>query len=102
MAEEEAKQPEKIEKKAVKKEKIKKAAKPAILKKIPYTVKVEVMAPVELTYRVWAEDPEQAVEMLRYGMLSAPPKPILSKQRRIKATVYKYGTVMIEFIKKFT
>lgn len=102
MAEEEAEKSEKIEKKAVKEEKKKKVAKSAIPKKLPYTVKVEVMAPVELTYRVWAENPEQAVEMLRYGMISAPPKPILSKQRRIKATVYKYGTVMIEFIKKFT
>jgi len=94
MTENEAPKPKKTVKK--------KAEKSPILKKIPYTVKVEVMAPVELTYRVWAETPEQAVELLRYGSLTAPPKPVLSKQKRIKATVYKYGTIMIEFIKKFT
>ena len=88
---EKAKKDKKIEKKA--------QAKPAVPKKIPYTVKVEAMAPVELVYRVWAESPEQAIELLRYGTLSAPPKPILSKRKNLKATVYKYGTNLIEFVK---
>ena len=66
-----------------------------------YTVKLEVMAPVELTYKIWAETPEEAAE-LRSAVLSGPPKPNLMRKRNIKATVYRYGTVMIEFIKKFT
>ena len=90
-----------LEIKKKKKELEKKAQENLIPKKIPHTVKLEVLAPVVLTYRVWAESPEQAVELLRYGHMSAPPKPVLSKQKRIKATVYKYGTVMIEFIKQF-
>ena len=80
----------------------KKDQKPIIPQKKPYTIKLEVQAPVELTYRVWAETPEQAVDMLQYGQLVAPPKPILSRRRNIKATVYRYGTVMIEFVKKYT
>lgn len=95
MANSDNKEEKKVEKKAEKK------PEPIILKKRPYTVKLEVQAPVELTYRVWAETPEQAVEMLRYGQLVNAPKPILSKRRNIKATVYKYGTVMIEFVKKY-
>ena len=85
-----------------KKEAEKKAAEALIPKKKLYTIKLEVQAPVELTYRVWAEDPMQAIDLIKYGQLVGPPKPILSKKRNVKATVYKYGTVMIEFIKKYT
>ncbi|MHA2426419.1 MAG: hypothetical protein ACXADB_00065 [Candidatus Hermodarchaeia archaeon] len=95
MTDPDKKEEKKDEKKAEKK------PEPIILKKRPYTVRLEVQAPVELTYRVWAETPEQAVEMIRYGQMVAPPKPNLAKRRNIKATVYKYGTVMIEFIKKY-
>jgi hypothetical protein len=80
----------------------KEASESLIPKKKLYTVKLEVQAPVELTYRVWAEDPMQAVDLIKSGQLSGPPRPILSKRRNVKATVYKYGTVMIEFIKKYT
>ena len=89
-------------KKSDKKDK-KKDKKPEIPQKKPYTVKLEVMAPVELTYRVWAENAEQAITLFQtMGQLSSPPKPILSRRKNIKATVYKYGTIMIEFIKKYT
>lgn len=79
----------------------KKAELPAIPKKQPYTIKLEVTAPVELTYRVWAETPEQAVDLLLTAQMSAAPKPILSRKKNVKATVYKYGTVMIEFVKRY-
>lgn len=81
---------------------VKKGAKKKVIpQKKLYTVKLEVMAPVELIYRVWAETPELAVELLKYGALTAPPKPTLSKKKNIKATVYKYGTITIEFIKRY-
>lgn len=79
----------------------KKEEKPAVPQKKPYTVKVETITPVELIYRVWAETPEQAIELLKNGQLTAPPKPNISKRKNIKATVYKYGTTIIEFIKKY-
>jgi len=72
-----------------------------IAKKKLYTVKLEVMAPVELTYKIWAESPEEAAE-LRGATLARPPKPNLARKKNLKATVYRYGTMMIEFIKKFT
>ena len=89
------------EKKKKKKEEEERVKQAALLQKRPYTIKLEVRAPVEMTYRVWAESPEQALEMIRYGQMVAPPKPILSKRKNIKATVYKYGTTMIEFVKQY-
>lgn len=88
-------------KKRAEKKKQEELEKTAIPQKRPYTVKLEVLAPVELIYRIWAETPEQAVELLRYGVIVKPPKPILSKRKNVKATVYKYGTILIEFIKKY-
>jgi hypothetical protein len=77
--------------------------KPIIPQKRLYTVKLETIAPVELIYRVLAESPEQAMELFQtMGQLSAPPKPIISRKRNIKATVYKYMTTTIEFVKKYT
>jgi hypothetical protein len=99
---EEEKQAEEIKKKAEVKKKAKEAKRLKIPQKKLYTVKLEAQAPVELIYRVWAENPEQAVELLRYGTLTAPPKPKLSRKKNIKATVYRYGTVMIEFVKRYT
>jgi len=75
-----------------------------MIQKQYYTVKLEVMAPVELTFRVFAETPEEAAEIVSKNPippLSAAPKPILSRMRRIKATVYKAGTSIYEFIKSY-
>jgi len=66
-----------------------------------YTVKVEATAPIELTYRVWAEDPEEALEIFETSSFYSPPRPILSRMRKIKATVYRSGTTIIETIKNF-
>ncbi len=66
-----------------------------------YTVKVEVMAPVELIYKVWAESPEEAMKNYDRSPLSKAPKPILSRKRKIKATVYKLGTTMVEMEKRY-
>ena len=71
-----------------------------IVQKKCYTIKLEVMAPVELTYKVWAEDPEEAAKMIG-AVLTRPPKPNLSRKKNIKATIYDYGMSTIRFIKRF-
>lgn len=71
-----------------------------IKKKQPYTIKVEAVAPIELIYKIWAEDPEEALKLLASAQLMGPPKPILSKKRNIKATVYRYGASNIELTKR--
>ena len=66
-----------------------------------YTVKLVVMAPVELIYKVWAESPEEAMKTYDKSPLSAAPKPILSRKRKQKAIVYKLGTTIVELEKKY-
>lgn len=67
-----------------------------------YTVKVEAMAPVEIVHKVWAESPQEAMEIYEKAPLAKAPRPILSRKRKIKATVYKLGTTLIELEKKYT
>lgn len=67
-----------------------------------YTVKMEVSAPVLLTYRVYAESPEQAIELVQkqpFQSLSEAPKPFLSRMRKLKATVYAAGNSLIQLTK---
>jgi hypothetical protein len=69
-----------------------------------YSVKLEVMAPVELIFRIFAETPEEAAEMVSRNPippLSAAPRPIISRMKRIKATVYKAGTNTYYFVKNY-
>ena len=72
--------------------------------KIYYTIKLDVMAPMELSFRVLAESPEEAAEMISkmpLPPLAAAPRPDLSRMRKIKARIYKYGLSTILFIKQF-
>lgn len=62
------------------------------------------MAPVELEFRILAEDPQQALEKVSRGALPPPsrtPRPILSRMRRIKARVYRFGNSVMETWKNF-
>lgn len=69
-----------------------------------YTIKLETIVPVELTFRVLAEDPVKATEMISkipLPSLYSQPKLNLSRMKRLKATVYLAGSTMIEWIKTF-
>ena len=84
-------------------EKLKKEAKKPPQKQF-YTVKLEVMAPVTLTMRVFAETPQEAEQMVSRNPLpplSGPPQPKLSRIKRIKATVYKAGTNLYYLVKNY-
>ncbi len=75
---------------------IKKIAKP--IEKYYYDVKVECMLPATLTYRVLAETPEQAAELIRnQGPISVKHKLIGKKD--LKLTVYDAGCSFIKLIK---
>lgn len=63
-----------------------------------YDVKVECMIPATLTYRVFAEDAEQASAMIK-GISPTQVKHKLIGRKEIKMTVYESGTTMIRFIK---
>ena len=69
-----------------------------------YTVKLEVTAPVELTFRVFAESPEEAAEMVSKDPippLYCAPRPIIPRMKRIKATVYRAGTSIYDYIRNY-
>jgi hypothetical protein len=66
-----------------------------------YTVKLEVVAPMTLTYRVLAESPEQALELAAQAPLSQAPRPHLSKMKKLKASIYLAGTTLLQLIKNF-
>lgn len=68
-----------------------------IIKKY-FDVKVEAMLPATLTYRVLAEDAQQAATMIK-GMNPTAVKHKLIGRKEIKLTVYDSGSSMIKFIK---
>lgn len=63
-----------------------------------YDVKIECMLPATLTYRVLAEDPQQAAELIR-GLQPNSVKHRLIGRKDIKLMVYDAGSSMIKLIK---
>jgi hypothetical protein len=78
------------------KEKKKKAALPP--PKFYFDVKVECMLPATLTYRVHAETPQQAAEMIK-GLVPTTVKHRLIGRKEIKLMVYDAGCTMMKFMK---
>lgn len=79
-----------------------KIIKEPVVEKEYFTVKVEVLTPVILTYRILAETPEQAVDIAvknRGNQQFIPPSIVFSQMRAIKASVYKAGTNIIRYVK---
>lgn len=69
--------------------------------KLYFTVVVEATAPLTLTYRVLAETPEQALELIKNAPMSVPPKPQLARAKKHKASVYASGTSIIKLTKNY-
>jgi len=88
--------PERQKEKEDKKEKTAKKA-----EKQFYTVEVEAWTRSTLKYKVLAETPEEAVELIsKSPMLSAPVTKV-NGMKKISAKVYQYGTNMIKLMKNF-
>jgi len=70
-----------------------------------YTIKLETMMPVTLTYQVLAESPEKAIEKIIVSPTSVPfresPRLFYPQLKKIKITVYNIGTTLIRLIKNF-
>lgn len=90
--------PEVKKKAAPTKEELKKEAAKAIKEKHYYDVKVECMLPATVTYRVLAEDPIQAAELIK-GQSPVGVKHRLAGKKDIKLTVYDASSSMIRFVK---
>lgn len=66
--------------------------------KIYYDVKLEVMVPGTVTYRILAESPEQAIQLIKYQQ----PRQIqyrINAKKIIKTLVYKAASVLLLFSK---
>jgi hypothetical protein len=71
---------------------------PPIKPKLYYDVKVECMLPATLTFRVLAEDPQQAADLIR-GASPTGVKHRLSGRKDIKLSVYDAGSSMLRWMK---
>jgi len=65
-----------------------------------YDVKVEAMVPTTITYRILAEDEDQAAELAKKANPTAV-KPKLSNKKNLKLTVYDAGTTFIRLVRNF-
>lgn len=63
-----------------------------------YDVKVECMLPATLTYRVLAETPEQAAEMIK-GLQPNSVKHKLIGRKELKLMVYDAGSSFMKLMK---
>jgi hypothetical protein len=63
-----------------------------------YDVKVECTLPATVTYRVLAEDPIQAAELIK-GMSPVAVKHRLAGKKDIKLSVYRAGSSILEWMK---
>lgn len=63
-----------------------------------YDVKVECMLPAILTYRIYAETPQKASEMIK-GLTPNTVKHRLIGRKEIKLSVSDAGSNMIRFVK---
>jgi hypothetical protein len=77
---------------------LKLAQSPPIKPKLYYDVKVETMLPATLTFRVLAEDPQQAAELIK-GMSPVGVHHRLAGRRDKKLTVYEAGSSMIKWVR---
>jgi hypothetical protein len=71
---------------------------PPIKPKLYYDVKVESMIPATLTFRVLAEDAEQAAGLIR-GMNPINVRHRLIGRRDSKLSVYDAGSTMLRWMK---
>jgi len=66
-------------------------------KKSYYDVVIEIVSPITIKYRVYAEDAKQAVEIVEKGRANAPifiSKPKIHPNKLRSVIVYLAGTVM--------
>ncbi len=69
-----------------------------------FTVKLEVLAPVTLKYKILAKSPEEAIKKVESNLISnltETPKPNLAKHKKLHANVYAAGYTRILLNKKY-
>jgi hypothetical protein len=65
-----------------------------------FTVKIETLTPCTITYRIYAENEEDAITMTKRATPTSV-RPNISLKRLLKATVYDAGTSVVKLVKSF-
>lgn len=72
------------------------------IEKKTYDIKVELLVPTTITYRVVAEDEQEALkEIDKYSARKISTQHNFNRKIKLKATVYNYGTTMIKLSKTY-
>ena len=76
---------------------------PVVPVKMNYTIKLEALAPITLTYTISAESEQQALEMMERMILSPVTisRPKIAALKKLKAIVYQYGTTILKATKNY-
>ena len=70
-----------------------------IKQKTYFDVKIECMLPATLTYRVLAEDAQQAVELIKGTQPNSVQHRLIGR-KELKLTVYDAGSTIIKWMKR--
>lgn len=65
-----------------------------------YNIVVEALVPTTLTYRVYAENEEEALKLIN-KQLPTNVKPRVIQKKPLKATVYELGSLIVKLIKNY-
>jgi hypothetical protein len=74
---------------------------PKVIQKKYFDVKIETMLPATLTFRVLAEDAEQAVDLIKNMSPTGVQHKLIGRKDK-KITVYDAGSTFIKFVKRIT
>jgi hypothetical protein len=70
------------------------------VEKIWYDVKIEALLPATLIYRVLAENPQQAAELIK-GKSPTQVQHRLAGAKNLALRIYNSGSTMLQFLKRF-
>ena len=70
-------------------------------KPVYYTIVLEAMIPATLKYKVLANSPEEALELMAKSQPIQQPKLIINSMKKLKASIFNYGTSILKYSKRF-
>lgn len=67
-----------------------------------FTVKMEVLVPATVEYKILAETPEQALDLAKKAGMKFKPTPNIAwnKMKKLVGKVFKFGYIQIEYSRK--
>lgn len=70
-----------------------------------FSIKIELLVPVTLSYKVTEETPEKALSVIESHLWekaqTSPPKHAWGKSKKLNAKVFEHGTIKVEFSKTY-